>query len=118
MNIGFLTHLLCRKVINNRKNIKIMEKQILLTANTSSGSKFSDMFKSVAARLNAPLRLLMRYYSYALGRDVDMRQTRLLTETQAAFFLFVLPADYSLLLRAVACVWFVAALKRCKKRVC
>ena len=32
--------------------------------------------------LNAPLRLLGRYYSYVIERDLDMRQTKAITEAR------------------------------------
>lgn len=92
-----------------------MEKQIILMANTGASRRLAEFRKSVANMLNAPLRLLGRYYSHVLGHDVDMRRTKILTEVQAAFFLFIMPADYPLLLRAVACLWFVVTLRRCKK---
>lgn len=87
---------------------------MVLTTNNGLCGKLADMKRNVVNKLNAPLRLFRQYYSYVLGRDVDMRQTRLLTEVQAAFFLFIMPADYSLVLRAASCLWFIVALRKCR----
>lgn len=43
------------------------------------------MIKKAAHIAGAPLRLLGRYYSLVLERDVDMRQTKAITEAQLAF---------------------------------
>lgn len=92
-----------------------MEKQLTLTGSKSLYEKAEYTYKAVATVLSAPMRLLGRYYSAVLERDISHRQTRALTEAQAAFFLFVFPADYSLLLRAAACIWCYMALKKCRR---
>lgn len=99
-----------------------MEKQMTLSTNSNTMNKlngiaFGAVSMADAARnaLSAPLRLLGRYYSAVLERPVSMAATKALTTTQLAFFLTVLPADYSLVLRFAACAWFVKSLLRCRK---
>lgn len=101
-----------------------MEKQIILTDNSGMTARMSgivNMAAEAAQRLDAlagaPLRWLGGYYSMVLERPVSLRQTRLLNTVQLTFFATVLPADYPLLLRCAACVWFIASLLRCRKEM-
>ena len=57
------------------------------------------------------------YYAFVLEREITMKQAWVMTEAQLAFFATVLPADYHIVLRIVACLWFVATLKRCRSLV-
>lgn len=98
-----------------------MEKQITIFDNEGMASKAWNLYgaidnvaQSASGKLRAPLRWLRRYYSTVLDRPVSMAQARLLTNTQAAFFLVALPADYPVLLRIAACAWFIASLLRCR----
>lgn len=99
-----------------------MEKQITLSTSNNMMNKFNDMVccvtgmaDAVRYALAAPLRLLGRYYSAVLEQPIDMRISAALTTTQLAFFLTIMPADYPLAVRCVACAWFVASLRKCRK---
>lgn len=98
-----------------------MNKQMTLSTSNNTINKFNDMACCVANiteatrnMLNAPLQLLRRYYSTVLERPVDTALTKALTTTQMAFFLTILPADYSLVIRFAACAWFIKSLLRCR----
>ena len=84
-----------------------MEKQITM----QSTWMLMENVKKVA---NRPVEWLHQYYSSVLERDINMRQTWSLIEVQVAFFAGIMPANYSLLLRAAFCAWFLIALKRCR----
>ena len=91
-----------------------MEKQMVMTDSRGVYLKMANLYKSIISIINTPLRLLAGYYAAVLERDINDRQARALTEVQLAFFAFILPADYSLLLREAACVWCFVALKKCR----
>lgn len=91
-----------------------MEKQIALGQTGQTYGRLAAIIKKAAHIAGAPLRLLGRYYSLVLERDVDMRQTKTITEAQLAFFATVMPADMHILLHVAACAWFIFALKKCR----
>lgn len=94
-----------------------MEKQITIQVREGLLKRVQDYARAITHTLEAPIRLLRDYYSWALGRKVSLRQARALTETQLAFLLLVLPADCPLALRAAACGWFMLCLKKCSERL-
>jgi hypothetical protein len=59
--------------------------------------------------------MLRGYYARVLEREIDMHQTWALIEAQVAFFLGVMPVGYDFPLRAAALVWFVVAVKKCRR---
>ena len=85
-----------------------MEKQITM----QSTWMLMENVKKVA---NRPVEWLRQYYSSVLERDINMRQTWSLIEVQVAFFAGIMPANYNLWLRAACFVWFLMALKRCRR---
>ena len=85
-----------------------MEKQMTM----QSTWMLLENVKNVA---NRPAEWLRQYYSSVLERKINMRQTWSLIEVQTAFFAGIMPANYSLWLRAAGCVWFLMALKRCRR---
>ena len=89
-----------------------MEKQMTLEANAFTAKGFTAQMKRISYRLAAPQRMLRRYYAYVLGEEVSKERARAMTEAQAAFFAVTLPADYPLVLRALACAWFVVAIRK------
>lgn len=91
-----------------------MEKQMTMTVNTGTAKKASEVFKRVCNMLETPLRMMRRYYSYVLGREVGNIEAKVITEAQLAFFATVMPADMPLMIRIAACAWFVLAIKRCR----
>lgn len=110
-------NLLCTKDLlfcRCKQDKRNMEKQMILTANAGSYRKMSEIYRTVVNKMDTPLRLLTAYYSSVLGHEIDRRRTLRLLEVQLAFFVFILPADYSLLLRAIAFIWFLVAVKKIK----
>lgn len=91
-----------------------MEKQIILTADTNPWKKASTLIRKAAGRLNAPVQIMGRYYAHVLEREISLRQAKALTEAQLAFFATVMPADFSVMLRAAACAWFVMSIRKCR----
>ena len=75
------------------------------------------LLENVKQVANRPAEWLRQYYSSVLERKINMRQTWSLIEVQTAFFAGIMPANYSLWLRAVCCVWFLMALKRCRRLI-
>ena len=65
--------------------------------------------------IRKPLKWLRKYYSTVLEKEVSMKQTALLLETQFAFVMGIFPADMHLLLRMACLTWFAFCLKRCQK---
>lgn len=91
-----------------------MEKQMTMTVNTGTAKKASEVFKRVCNTLETPLRMMRRYYSYVLGREVGNIEAKVITEAQLAFFATVMPADMPLMIRISACAWFVLAVRKCR----
>ncbi len=95
-----------------------MEKNIILTANTSVENKqfeLTELVKGIKEWFSTPVRLLATYYSSVLGRKVTMRQSWLLIVAQVAFFAGIFPADINIALRLMFVAWFITAIMRCKK---
>lgn len=86
-----------------------MEKQITLEQAGTACGKINSMIKRATSMLNAPLRLLGRYYSYVIERNLDMRQTKAITEAQMAFF-----APYFRLRCPYCCIWQPASGLSCR----
>ena len=91
-----------------------MEKQIVLTANEGATSRCAETLKRIGRYAAMPQQMLRRYYSKVLGEDVSEARARAITEAQIAFFAVTLPADYPLVLRILACVWFVVKVRKLK----
>lgn len=84
----------------------------LLEKNISS---LAQKLSKTANAIKQPIEWLRKYYSIILEKEISMKQTALLLETQFAFLMMVFPADIHLLLRAASIGWFSLCLKRCKK---
>ncbi len=93
-----------------------MEKNIIFATRDIDGKRFelAELWKGLAEWATTPVRLLSRYYSSVLERDVTMNQTWHLLEVQLAFFVGIFPADISVVVRLLALAWFVSAIGRCK----
>ena len=59
-----------------------------MTVNTGTAKKVSEAFRRVCNMLETPLRMMRRYYSYVLGREVGNVEAKVITEAQLAFFVF------------------------------
>ena len=94
-----------------------MEKQLIMTTNVGASKRMVMMMKRLSETLVMPMNCLRRYYAIVLEREITMKQAWVMTEAQLAFFATVLPADYHIVLRIAACLWFVATLKRCRSLV-
>lgn len=92
-----------------------MEKQITLSANTNIMKKASELTRRAIELATMPQRLLRSYYSYVLEHEVSRRQASAITEAQVAFFAFIMPADYPLILRAAACAWLIVSLRKVQR---
>ena len=94
-----------------------MEKNITITANDINNREFglSELWRSFSEWASTPARLLARYYSSVLERDITMRQTWRLIEVQLAFFACIFPADLSVAVRLLAVAWLGSAVTRCRK---
>ena len=93
---------------------KVMNKEMVLSC--SRGGRFvAEMMSKVAESVNRPVNLLRTYYAQVLERDLNMHQTWALIEAQVAFFLGVMPVGYAFTLRAVALLWLVVAVKKCRR---
>ena len=91
-----------------------MNKDMVLSC--SRGGRFvAEMMSKVAESVNKPVNLLRTYYAQVLERDLNMHQTWALIEAQVAFFLGVMPVGYAFTLRAVALLWLVVAVKKCRR---
>ncbi|MBR7018678.1 MAG: ATP-binding protein [Prevotella sp.] len=93
----------------------MMNKEMILTTRQSIWQAMADKMNYFSDVIIRPIEMLRDYYSLVLERNLNMRQTWALIEAQAAFFLGILPVGYAFILRAVALVWFIIALKKCRK---
>ena len=78
-------------------------------------SSLAQKLSKTADAIKQPIEWLRKYYSIILEKEISMKQTALLLETQLAFAMAIMPADMHLLLRAASLGWFCLCLKRCKK---
>ncbi len=67
--------------------------------------------------MRMPVEWMRRYFSSVLEREVTIKQTRLILETQAALVMTVFPADIHIGLRALCLGWFVWCLLKCKEHI-
>lgn len=94
-----------------------MEKNLFFTTNAVEDKSFelAELVRGISEWAATPVRLLAGYYSSVLGKEVSMRQTRLIIEAQAAFFAGIFPADFSIVARLLFIAWFISAARRCRK---
>ncbi len=92
-----------------------MERQIVLSTDTTTMKKVADMKKKTINMLNTPLKIMGDYYSHVLERPINIIQTKAITEAQIAFLATIMPLDYNLALRSLACAWLIIALRKCKR---
>ncbi len=116
----------------------IMEKKIVLTSNYTASELNSKNVTETFAPIediklivegirricawpsklaSMPMEWMRKYFSSVLEREVTVKQTRLILETQAALVMTVFPADINILLRAVFLGWFAWCLLKCKERI-
>ena len=91
-----------------------MERQITITTGSKNVCGIINKFMGMISLATEGIR---KYYSQVLERDITTRQTIILLKTQIAFFTAIMPADYPLMLRAMACAWFLQTLRNCKKEL-
>ena len=80
-------------------------------------NSLAQKWSKTADTLKQPIEWLRKYYSIILEKEISMKQTTLLLETQFAFAAAIFPADIPLLLRVASLGWFCLFLKRCKKKL-
>ena len=116
----------------------IMEKKIVLTSNCTAselnsknvtetfepGEDIKLIVEGIrriwawpSKLMRMPMEWMRKYFSSVLEREVTVKQTRLILETQAALVMAVFPADINILLRAVFLGWFAWCLLKCKERI-
>jgi hypothetical protein len=100
---------------NSKTKRKMMNKEMALSTRHGIWQSIADKMYHFNEMLSAPLQMICNYYSLVLERRLNIRQTWALLEAQAAFFLGILPVGYAFVLRAVALVWLIIALKKCKR---
>ena len=83
-----------------------------MTANTTADKKAAETAKRVVRLAGTPLRLLRKYYSSVLGREVSRAETWAIIEAQAAFFVTTIPADIPIIIRLAACVWMAMVINK------
>lgn len=91
----------------------MMEKNIALFENTN----LSEQLQQIANAVRMPVEQLRNYYSKVLERELNLHQTWLLVNAQAAFFFAVMPVASPLLLRAACCLWFLHAVVKCGREL-
>lgn len=91
-----------------------MKKEMILTAsNMETNSRYLLRVRLMTG-IRKPLLILCKYYSTLLNQHLTLKQMRVLVNAQAAFICAIMPADFSLWLRAAFCIWLVSALLKCK----
>ena len=91
----------------------MMEKNIAFIENTN----LSEQLQQIANTVKMPVEQLRNYYSKVLERELNLHQTWLLVNAQAAFFFAVMPVAGPLLLRAACCLWFLHAVVKCGREL-
>lgn len=88
-----------------------MEKNIALEPAKTLQSAIVEFSNTI----RKPVELLSQYYSQVLDRPVDLRQTWLLLNAQAAFLFAAFPVEGPMLLRVACCGWLLHAVQLCRK---
>ena len=91
-----------------------MEKNVSLSTRQNSPIGMRSFVKNILSAVMKPVELLAAYYSACLEREVNVKQTLLLVNAQAAFFMTAFPAECPLMLRIVCVAWMLHSLKLCK----
>ena len=96
-----------------------MEKNIAFSASQNSVMNIANNVKTAAMNIltiaNKPIELLSKYYTMCLDREISCKQTWLLLNAQAAFFMGVFPVSAPFSARLVCLAWLLYALRLCKK---
>lgn len=95
-----------------------MEKRMTLRMNTPQAlvESLQTTISNMANSMKEPMEWLRAYYSHCMDKEVSMRQTWLLIQTQAAFILTVF-TSCPLLMRAAFATWFLHSLLRCRREL-
>lgn len=94
-----------------------MEKNISLSASQNRYFSLMNLMSAFVAIVNIPVAKLAEYYSQCLDRRINTRQTWLLLNAQAAFFMAVFPVSAPFMLRVVCAAWLIHALLLCKNNL-
>ena len=86
-----------------------MEKNIQMSATDNFVTAFDNVMNATKNFVKKPFVAMRNYYSSVIGKEAW-----LITEIQLAFMAVALPVDMSLLLRALAVVWFISSAIRTK----
>ena len=91
-----------------------MEKNIQMSATDNFVTAFDNVMNAAKNFVKKPFVAMRNYYSSVIGKEVTPRQAWLITEIQLTFMTVALPVDMSLVLRALAVVWFISSAIRTK----
>lgn len=94
--------------LESTAEIKLIENTIKVICNK---------INKVAETIKLPMEWFRKYYSIVLEKEISMKETALLLETQFALIATIFPADISILVRLVSFAWFNLCLLRCKKSI-
>lgn len=92
-----------------------MKEEMILATGASAQSKVQTAMEIVSKAVRRALAPIVRYYSRVLGNELTVRQTLLLINAQAAFFMAVFPTDCPLVMRGLCVAWLVSALLKCRR---
>lgn len=92
-----------------------MKDEMTLTTGLAHDDKVRGSADMAAKSVRKALMPIVRYYSRVLGEELSIRQTLLLINAQAAFFMTVFPVDCSLVMRGLCAAWLVSALVKCRR---
>lgn len=101
--------------MNNQMNYNSALNAGAFNAGFESAQVINEFLTSLVALVCLPFRWITAYYESVLGRKVSTSLSAKLTFTQLVFAATIFPADYSLVLRMVFCLVFMAMLKYCAK---
>ncbi|MGN1262625.1 MAG: ATP-binding protein [Prevotella sp.] len=92
-----------------------MERLMTIPTGMAVAKSAAELTKRMNGMIISCMEPLRKYYSDVLGKQISWHQMRALLEAQTAFVACILPADFSLVLRAVFGAWLLMALKKCRR---
>lgn len=101
--------------MNNQMNYSSALNANVFNAGFESAQVINEFFNSLIALVCLPFRWITAYYESVLEREVSTSLSVKLTCTQLFLVAGIFPADYSLSLRMVFCIGFLAMLRYCAK---
>lgn len=94
-----------------------MEKNITIANSQRTAMTIIEIVTNLISIISRPVALLSLYYSHCLGREITIKQTWLLLNAQAAFFMAAFPVSCAWTLRFICIAWLLYSLKLCKNNL-